>query len=77
MNISNIKDILGGGDIPADKINPIINALEEKDLSSLSQSEREALRELISRMLVLIQDLSSGAQLDDSIKAESLLSAIN
>ena len=77
MNISKIKGILADGDIPADKINPMINASKEKDLSSLSQPEKETLREVITKMLVLIQDQSSGAHLDDPEKAELLLSAIS
>ncbi|MES2671686.1 MAG: hypothetical protein V4673_14880 [Pseudomonadota bacterium] len=55
----------------------MINALKEEDLSSLSQSEKEALREVILKMLILVQDPSSGAHLDDPQKAESLFSAIN
>ena len=77
MNISEIKSLLAASDIPAAKINQMIKMLKEEDLDRLSQSERDVLCEVISRMLLLIQDSSSGAHLDDPEKAESLLSAIS
>jgi len=47
-----------------------------EDLNAFSQSEKEALQELVLNMLILAQDPSCGAHLDDSTKAEALLSAI-
>jgi hypothetical protein len=76
MKISEIKHILGSNEIPDDKINPMINRLEDKDLGSLSLCEREALREVICNLLILMQDPDSGAHLEDPIKAKLLLSAI-
>jgi hypothetical protein len=77
MNISKIRNILNSGDIRAEEINPMISALEEKDLGSLSQSEKKALCDVISSMLVLTQDPSSGAHLDNPEKAELLLASID
>lgn len=77
MTIFEIKSLLTAGDIPANKINPIIKALKEEDLESLSQLERESLREVISGMLLLIQHPNNGAYLDDPEKAELLLSAMS
>lgn len=77
MNIAEIKTILLSGNIPAHTVNPIINILKTEDLNTFSQSEKNALRELILNMLILVQDSSSGAHLENLSKAEALLSAIS
>lgn len=77
MNTSEIKTILSSGNIPAHTVNPIINTVRVEDLNTFSQSEKNALQELILNMLILVQDPSSGAHLDDPAKAEALLSAIS
>lgn len=77
MNISEIKTILTSVNIPAHLMNPIINTVRVEDLNAFSQSEKNALQELILNMLILAQDPSSGAYLDDPSKAEALLSAIS
>jgi len=43
----------------------------------LTQPEKEALKQMLENMLLLIQDPTSGAHLDDAQKAESLLSALS
>lgn len=77
MNIAKIKILLLSGNIPAHTVNPIINILRVEDLNAFSQSEKNALQELILNMLILVQDPSSGAHLDDPSKAGVLLSAIS
>lgn len=76
MNISKIKHILDSGEVLSNQVNPIINTLEVYDLDKLSKCEKDNLRCIISNMLILIQDPSSGAHLDNPEKAELLLSAI-
>ncbi len=76
MNIAEIRAALLSGNIPANAVNPIIDTVTVEDLNAFSQSEKEALQELVLNMLILAQDPSCGAHLDDSTKAESLLSAI-
>jgi hypothetical protein len=77
MNISEIKRILSGNHIASDRINLIIGALKEEDLGKLTQPEKEVLKQMLENMLLLIQDPTSGAHLDDAQKAESLLSALS
>lgn len=76
MNISSIKSILSGKHIAAESINPIICALKEEDLNKLTGSEKEALKQILLNMLLMIQNPATGAHLDDSNKANSLLSAL-
>ncbi|MBI9092266.1 MAG: hypothetical protein JEZ12_23885 [Desulfobacterium sp.] len=77
MNIDEIKTLLSNGDVPSEKVNPIINSLSEEDLSSLSEQEKKCLYEILNKMLLLMQDLNSGAHLDNPQKAEILLNSIS
>ncbi|WP_382415045.1 hypothetical protein [Gilvimarinus japonicus] len=76
MNLNTIKNILSSGQIASDKVNPIINTITVEDLDSLNEIEKEALTELVNKMLSLIQDSASGAYLEDPEKAELLAQAM-
>lgn len=77
MNLTDIKHLLSSGEIAAGQINPLIDSLEIQDLDKLSGSEKEVFREVINKILLLAQDPSSGAYIDNPEKAESLLSALD
>jgi hypothetical protein len=77
MNINNIKTLLSNGEIPADKINPIINALSIGDLDKLSELETSTLYEILNNILVLIQDPTSGAHIENLEKANALLAGLS
>lgn len=76
MNLKNIKLLLSNDEIPAEKINPIINTLSVNDLGQLSELETRTLNEVLSNMFILIQDPSSGAHIEDLEKANTLLAAL-
>lgn len=76
MTILQIKKMLETGEVPADRLNFMIDTLSINYLEHLSDSEKESVREIISKALVMMQDASSGAYIHDPAKAESLLSAI-
>ncbi|MGY0504693.1 hypothetical protein [Luteimonas sp. e5] len=76
MRISTIKQILTAQKIPADQINLIISTVNIEDLDDLSEFEKENLKEIVSGILVMAQDPSSGAYVNDPEKAKSILSAI-
>tara|TARA_R110001592_G_C13077223_1_gene742332 strand:+ start:459 stop:692 length:234 start_codon:yes stop_codon:yes gene_type:complete len=73
MNLNDIKKLLSNGDVLAEKINPIINTLSMDDLEKLSELEANTLREVLNNMLVLLQDPSSGAYIENLDKANALL----
>ena len=77
MNLINIKNLLSSGEIAANQVNPIIDSLAAQDLDKLSGDERKALYEMINNILLLSQDPSTGAHIDNPKKAESLLSALS
>ncbi len=77
MDINNIKTLLSNGEIPADKINPIINALSIGDLDKLSELETSTLYEILNNILVLIQDPTSGAHIENFEKANALLAGLS
>lgn len=76
MNLSSIKNLLSSGEIPENQVNPIIDSLDIQDLGELSVEETKALSGLVINMLLLIQDPTSGAYLDNPEKAELLLTTI-
>jgi hypothetical protein len=76
MNLNTIKNILSSGQIAADQVNPIINTITVEGLASLNELEKEALIELVNKMLFLIQDSASGAYLENPEKAELLAQAM-
>ena len=76
MNLNAIKNILSSGQIESDQVNPIINTITVDDLASLNEIEKEALTELVNKMLFLIQVPASGAYLENPEKAELLAQAM-
>ncbi len=76
MNFNTIKNILSSGQIASDQVNPIINTIKVEDLASLTEIEKEALTELVNKMLFLIQDSASGAYLENPEKAELIAQAM-
>lgn len=77
MNLGNIKNTLSSGEVTANQVNPIIDSLDTDGLSELSTEEKKALGEMIRSMLLLIQDPTSGAHLNNPEKAELLLAEID
>lgn len=77
MNLINIKNLLSSEEIAANQVNPIIDSLAAQDLDKLSGDKRKALYEMINNILLLSQDPSTGAHIDNPKKAESLLSALS
>jgi hypothetical protein len=76
MNLTNIKTLLSNCDISADKVNPIIDSLSVQNLDELSELERTTLREMINNMLILVQDSSSGAHVNNPEKAKLLFNSL-
>ncbi len=76
MKLSQIKDILAGGEIAANQVNLIIEHMEVQWLDQLTDLEKSALQDLINNMLILIQDTNSGAYVNNPDKAELLLEAL-
>lgn len=77
MDIYQVKNMLTVGEVPADQLNGMISALNIEDLDALSELQKDGVREIISKALLMAKDPSSGVYIDDPEKAESLLSAIN
>ncbi len=77
MNLSKIKSLLASENISANQVNPIIDYIEIQQLGELTALEKGDLRELINNMLLLSQDKSSGAYVNNPDKAESILEALD
>lgn len=73
MNLPTIKRKLSIGEIKANDVNPIIDSLNNNDLSKLTSDEANALKEMINNMLVLTKVPNSGARLNNPAKAESII----
>lgn len=77
MNLTDIKNLLSSDEIADNQINPLIDSLAIQDLDKLSGSEKEVFREVINKTLLLAQDPSTGAHIDNPKKAAWLLSALD
>lgn len=77
MNISTIKNLLASGSVSANEVNPIIDSIEIQHFGQLTELEKTSLREIINSILLMSQDQSSGAYVNNPDKAKSLLEALD
>ena len=75
MNISTIKNLLSS-DVSAKEVNQIIDFIEVQHFGQLTELEKASLRDIINSILLLSQDQSSGAYVNNRDKARSLLEAL-
>lgn len=76
MDISTIRSLLASGSVSANEVNPIIDSIEVQHVGQLTELEKTSLREIINSTLLLSQDQSSGAYVNNPSKAESILEAL-
>jgi len=76
MKLSQIKDILASGEIADNQVNPIIEHMEVQWLDQLTDLEKGALQDVINNMLILSQDTTIDAYVNNPDKAHLLLEAL-
>ena len=76
MKLSQIKYILAGGEIADNQVNPIIEHMEVQWLDQLTDLEKGALQDVINNMLILSQDTTIDAYVNNPDKAQLLLEAL-
>lgn len=76
MKLSQIRDILASGEIADNQVNPIIEHMEVQWLDQLTDLEKGALQDVINNMLILSQDTTIDAYVNNPDKAQLLLEAL-
>ncbi len=69
-------DLLSNDTITADSVNELLDLAFDTDLSVLSSKNLNSLEQVISNMLVMSQDITSGAIIYSPVKAEQLLARV-